>query len=181
MPSFTPSRPAAFFDRDGVINVDRGYVGTADRFTLMPGAAAALRECRAAGLLVFVVTNQSGIARGYYDETALEALHAHMRVLLLREGAAIDDIAYCPHHPEAPLARYRLDCECRKPRPGMILDLARRWDVALSRSMLIGDKDSDIAAAQAAGVEGFLFPGGDLSDFIRPILDRRTRSSASHQ
>lgn len=167
-------RPAAFFDRDGVINVDHGYVGTPDRLELIPGAAAALRACREAGLLVFVVTNQSGIARGYFDETALAVLHDHLRALLAQEGAGIDDIRYCPHHPdEVALPAYRRACDWRKPGPGMILDLARAWHVDLPHSFMVGDKPSDMEAAAAAGVPGHLFAGGDLHDFVRPILAQR--------
>jgi D-glycero-D-manno-heptose 1,7-bisphosphate phosphatase len=165
-----PRRPAVFFDRDGVINRDVGYVGSVDRFTLIEGAAEALRACRETGLLVFVVTNQSGVARGYFGEAAVGALHAHMRAELARGGAAIDDIRVCPHLPEATVDAYRRSCECRKPGPGMILDLAERWQVDLDRSFLVGDKPSDMAAAAAAGVTGHLFPGGDLAAFVRPIL-----------
>lgn len=166
------SRPAAFFDRDGVLNLDHGYVETTARFELVEGAAAALRACREAGLLVFVVTNQSGIARGYFDEATLEALHRHMRALLASEGALIDDIRFCPHHVDGAIAAYRQECDCRKPAPGMILDLARRWSVDLDRSFLVGDKQSDMAAAAAAGIAGHRFNGGNLLAFVRPILER---------
>ncbi|WP_271301157.1 D-glycero-alpha-D-manno-heptose-1,7-bisphosphate 7-phosphatase [Sphingomonas sp. CV7422] len=168
------NRPAAFFDRDGVINVDHGYIDTPARFDLVKGAAAALRACREAGLLVFVVTNQSGIARGYFDEAALNRVHTHMHALLGREGAVIDDVRFCPHHVEAAVAAYRHDCDWRKPAPGMILDLTRHWRVDLTRSFLIGDKPSDMTAAAAAGVTGFQFLGGDLLAFVTTILDGRS-------
>lgn len=164
-------RPAAFFDRDGVINVDCGYVHSPDRFELVAGVARALRRCREAGFFVFIVTNQAGVARGYYDEAAIARLHDHLRTCLKREGAIIDDIRYCPHLPGAAVARYARDCNWRKPAPGMILDLARHWRVDMRRSFLVGDKDSDIAAARAAGIAGHLFAGGDLADFVAPILD----------
>lgn len=174
-PRIPPAHPAAFFDRDGVINLDHGYVATPDRFELIPGAAEALVACRKAGLLVFVVTNQSGIARGYFNERALEALHGHMRALLAEQGATIDDIRYCPHLDDAvAVAGYRRNCSWRKPGPGMIWDLARCWGVDLARSFLVGDKASDMAAAVASGVRGHLFPGGDLLDFVRPILAARS-------
>lgn len=166
------SRPAAFFDRDGVINVDHGYVHTTDQLELIDRAAAALRACREAGFLVFIVTNQSGIARGYFDEDALNVFHNHLRTLLAKEGAVIDDIRYCPHHVEATVAVYRRDCSWRKPGPGMILDLAQHWNVDLARSFLVGDKESDMQAASAAGVAGFHFTGGDLAAFVAPLLER---------
>jgi len=165
-------RAAAFFDRDGVINIDHGYIDGPDRFELVEGAAAALRACREAGLLVFVVTNQSGIARGLFDEAALALLHAHMRQVLASQGAAIDDIRYCPHHADGTVAEYRRACDWRKPGPGMILDLVEQWPVDPARSFLVGDKDSDIEAAAAAGIAGFKFAGGDLLAFVRPILER---------
>lgn len=170
MPHANGPHAAAFFDRDGVINIDHGYVGTPNRFELVDGAGAALAACRAAGYLVFIVTNQSGIARGYFDETALGVLHDHMRAVLAIDGGMIDDIRFCPHHIDAVETRYRRDCRCRKPAPGMILDLAQAWDVDLTRSFLVGDKATDIEAADAAHIPGYRFDGGNLKDFILPIL-----------
>lgn len=165
-------RPAAFFDRDGVINVDHGYVHSPDRFEFITAAGAALRLCREMGFLVFIVTNQAGVAYGYYDEAAIKALHRHMRQLLAGEGAEVDDIRYCPHHPQAVLPRYARTCDWRKPGAGMIRDLARHWPIDLGHSFLVGDKQSDVEAAAAAGVAGYLFPGGDLAAFVRPIATR---------
>jgi D-glycero-D-manno-heptose 1,7-bisphosphate phosphatase len=163
---------AAFFDRDGVINVDHGYIDRAERFELVPGAAAALKACRDAGYLIFVVTNQSGVARGFFDEARLDQLHRYMRDLLAKEGAGIDDLRYCPHHIDAVDPAYRRDCDCRKPGPGMILDLIRQWHVEPATSFLVGDKESDITAARAAGIPGHRFDGGNLLAFVRTILDR---------
>jgi D-glycero-D-manno-heptose 1,7-bisphosphate phosphatase len=165
-------RPAAFFDRDGVINVDHGYIGTIDRFELIEGAAETLRACHGAGMLVFIVTNQSGIARGYFDEAALTLLHHHMMTILAKEGAMIDDIRFCPHHVDGTISGYRHACKWRKPAPGMILDLIQKWHVDRNRSFLVGDKASDMEAAKSAGIAGHRFMGGDLSAFVRPILDR---------
>jgi D-glycero-D-manno-heptose 1,7-bisphosphate phosphatase len=168
----TGSRRAAFFDRDGVINHDQGYVGSPDRFELVKGVARAIRLCREAGYLIFVVTNQAGIAHGYFDEDAVKALHEHMRGLLADDGAIIDDIRYCPHHPEAKRAHYRQACPCRKPEAGMILDLAKHWSVDLSRSFLVGDKESDLEAAKRAQLRGFLYREGPLDLFVADVISR---------
>ncbi len=163
-------RPALFLDRDGVINVDHGYVGTRERFAWMPGAKAAIRAATDAGWHVFVVTNQAGVARGFYDEAAVADLHAWMVAELRREGGNIDDIRFCPTHPEAPIAAYRRESDWRKPGPGMILDLIRAWEIDPARALLVGDKESDMAAAASAGMRGLLFPGGDLAAFLAPHL-----------
>lgn len=164
-------RPAAFFDRDGVLNTDYGYVHSADQFELVAGAAEALRLCRASGYWVFVVTNQAGVARGYYEEAAIGTLHAHMRALLAAENAFIDDIRYCPHHPQGVVESYVRNCDWRKPRAGMIADLSRHWLVDLGRSFLVGDKESDMEAAAAGGVQGHFFKGGNLAEFVRPLVN----------
>jgi len=174
----TPSKPGAFFDRDGIINVDHGYVGDVGRFELAEGAARAIRLCREAGYLIFVVSNQAGVAHGLFDEAAVKSLHAHMKTLLAAEGAVIDDIRYCPHHPEAKQARYRKTCAWRKPGPGMILDIARHWPVDLARSLLIGDKKSDMEAAAAAGVSGFLYQTGPLDRFVATALETMREKSS---
>lgn len=145
-------RPAAFLDRDGVINIDHGYVHRWEDFAFVPGAVDAMRRLQATGHALVIVTNQSGIARGYYDEAALQALHEALRQDLARQGVTLAGIEYCPHLPEATVARYRLDCDCRKPAPGMILRSARALGIDLAASLLFGDKASDIEAGRAAGV-----------------------------
>lgn len=171
------SSPAAFFDRDGVLNRDLEYVYRPQDLEWNPGAVEAVRLCNEAGYLVLVVTNQSGVARGIYDEANVARFHDEMRKQLAPHGARIDDFRYCPHHPEARLESYRRTCACRKPAAGMILDLIDSWDVDASRSFLIGDKDIDLAAARSAGIEGYLYAGGRLDDLVRRALaDVRARA-----
>ena len=164
-------RRALFLDRDGVINIDHGYVGTRERFEWMPGARAAIRMATERGWHVFVITNQAGVARGYYDEAAVRALHAWMEDEVRAAGGTIDDIRYCPFHPEAPLAEYRRASDWRKPGPGMLVDLLQAWRLDPSRCVMIGDKPIDMTAAAAAGIAGHLFAGGDLRQFVAPLLE----------
>jgi D-glycero-D-manno-heptose 1,7-bisphosphate phosphatase len=163
-------QPAVFFDRDGVLNVDRGYPHRAADLEWIAGARRAVRLCNDAGFWVFVVSNQSGVARGLYDEAAVEAFHAAMRRDLAEEDARIDDFRFCPHHPEAVVAAYRKACPYRKPAPGMLLDLMAAWPVDRARSFLVGDKESDLAAARAAGIAAHLYALGPLDAFIEPLL-----------
>ena len=163
------TRPAAFLDRDGVINVDRGYVGRLSDFALIDGAADAISQLNRSGYLVFVVTNQSGIGHGYYSEADFGALTTYMTSLLAQHQAHINDIRHCPFHPDAKVARYRAHHPWRKPAPGMILDLLSCWEVDVNASFLIGNSVRDIEAAKAAGINGYLFEGGNLLQFLRTV------------
>ena len=150
-------RPAIFFDRDGVLNEDSGYVFEASNLKWIDGARTAVKAANDAGYFVFVITNQSG---------GIEPRQGGAAEI----GAHIDAFEYCPYHPEAPIERYRQVSYRRKPAPGMINDLLDRFPVDVSRSILIGDKPTDLEAARAAGIRGHLFQGNNLEHFLRSIL-----------
>jgi D-glycero-D-manno-heptose 1,7-bisphosphate phosphatase len=164
---------AAFIDRDGVINEDRAYVHRIADFKFIPGAVEALRTLRNAGFLLVIITNQSGIARGIFPEAAYHELDHYMRERLREVGVTLDSVQYCPHLPDAELEQYRRDCDCRKPRAGMIRNAATLLDIDTSQSVLIGDRRSDVEAGRAAGVgRCFLVRSGQvLRDADSSIAD----------
>ena len=145
-------RPAAFIDRDGVLNVDHGYVFRVQDFEWLPGAIDALGQLQRAGYALVVITNQSGVARGLYTLDDVDLLHAHLRADLQAHGVQVAGIYACPHHPDGVVPEYSLNCVCRKPMPGMIEQAAHDHGLDLTASWLFGDKASDIEAGRRAGV-----------------------------
>ncbi|MDA0742715.1 MAG: HAD-IIIA family hydrolase [Proteobacteria bacterium] len=166
-------RPALFLDRDGVINIDHGHVGTIDRFEWVEGAPEAISLANALGFYVFIVTNQAGIGKGLYSLEEYHVLSRHIRDAATSLGARIDDERYCPDHPDAVLEAYRRKSSWRKPEPGMLRDLIEKWPLDLGASFLIGDRETDIVAAHAAGIDGYRFQHGRLDDFLKDILNER--------
>lgn len=146
------SQRAVFLDRDGVINVDHGYVHKVEDFAFVPGSAAAMRRLQDAGWRLVVVTNQSGLARGLYSMLEYERFTAHLQAQLAAVGVHLDAVHHCPHLPDAAVPAYRLDCDCRKPGPGMLLRAARELSLDLRTCVIVGDRLSDVQAGRAAGV-----------------------------
>jgi D-glycero-D-manno-heptose 1,7-bisphosphate phosphatase len=170
MPSRPAPRPAVFFDRDGTLTVDSGYVYRIEDCVFIEGAIAAVKRVNDLGYFAFLVTNQSGIARGLYTEDDMHAFHAHLQQQLRAAGAHLDDIRYCPYLPGAPVAAYARESDWRKPGPGMFLDLMHAWQILAERSLVVGDRDIDMLAARAAGLAGLHFQGGNLDAFLGPHL-----------
>lgn len=163
-------RPAAFLDRDGVLNRDAGHVGSIDRWEWNDGAIAAIRRLNLAGYYVFVVTNQAGIAKGKYEVPDYWRLRDAIREELFKAHAQIDDERFCPYHPEASIEAWRRTSDWRKPEAGMINDLLEVWPVDREGSFLIGDQPSDLEAGSKAGVRSHLFGGGNLDAFVAKLL-----------
>jgi histidinol-phosphate phosphatase family protein len=153
-------KAAVFLDRDGTIIEEVGYLDRVDKMIIIPQAPPAIRLLNEAGFLVIVVTNQSGVARGFFPESLVLEAHRYLAELLWAEGARIDGFYFCPHHPEEGTTSYRQVCSCRKPAPGMLLAACQDFSLDLGRSFLVGDNWSDLAAARAAGVRGILVRTG---------------------
>jgi D-glycero-D-manno-heptose 1,7-bisphosphate phosphatase len=162
-------KQAVFLDRDGTVAEEVGYVNHVSRVRLLPGSAGALRRIRSAGFLAVVVTNQAGVARDYFEESLVGQVHRRLEELLRAEGASLDAIYYCPHHPREGAPPYRRECDCRKPRPGMLLRAARELDIDLSRSYMVGDGIVDVGAGRAAGATTILV----LTGYGRGHLEHR--------
>jgi D-glycero-D-manno-heptose 1,7-bisphosphate phosphatase len=179
-------RRAVFLDRDGTIIEEVGYLDALEKVRLLPGAAGAIRRLNRAGWAVVVVSNQSGVARGYFDEAFVEETNRRLKELLDREGARIDGFYFCPHHPTEGRPPYRRDCPCRKPAPGLLLRAAAELGLTFAGSCMIGDTPKDVAAGNRAGARGILVRTGygaqsspppetayvaeDLADAVRWIL-----------
>lgn len=148
------SRQAVFFDRDGTLCKEVGYVNHPSRLELMPDAPQVLKAVRDAGFLAFVATNQAGAARGYFPPHVIDETHKRLRAMLAEQGAAVDAIYACRHHPSVGPPGLRRECTCRKPGPGMLLQSAAEHDVDLARSYMVGDSFKDVGAGRAAGVAG---------------------------
>lgn len=163
-------RKVLFLDRDGVINKDVSYLYKIADLQWVDGAKEALKLAHDSGYELIVVTNQSGVARGYYKETDVQILHDYMGNELFKAGAPILHFYYCPHHKDGTVERYAVDCNCRKPKPGMILQAIKDFDVDVEHSFLIGDSQRDVDVAEAAGVKGYLFTESNLLNFMKKIL-----------
>ncbi|MGH9486645.1 MAG: D-glycero-alpha-D-manno-heptose-1,7-bisphosphate 7-phosphatase [Terriglobales bacterium] len=153
-------RPAVFFDRDGTLNEEVGYAGRPEEFHVYPFAAAAVRAVNQAGWTAVLVTNQAGVARGYFSEAAVAELHQLLARQLAQGGAHLDAAFYCPHHPEGVVSGYRVKCACRKPEPGLLRRAERELGLDLTRSWVIGDRLHDIEVAHAVGGRAVLVRTG---------------------
>jgi D-glycero-D-manno-heptose 1,7-bisphosphate phosphatase len=188
-------KPAVFIDRDGTINEQMGYVNHVSRFRILPKVPQAIRMLNRHGFLVFVVSNQSGVAKGYYPLDLVSTLHQLLVSRIKEKKASIDGIFFCPHHPEGSVPEFSRDCDCRKPKTGLIEQACRSFEIDLRRSFVVGDMCTDIELAHRAGITGILVKTGyglgeieytlphktakpahiaeDLLDAVRWILDHR--------
>ena len=159
---------AVFIDRDGVITEDPPhYAHRSDQLRIIPGSAQAIQLLNVHNFRIIVVSNQSGVARGYYQEEDVKTFNDGMTELLAKEGAHIDAIYYCPHHPDAIIERYKINCDCRKPKSGMLFLAANQLNIDLAKSFVVGDKWSDIQAGEAAGCKTILVLTGHGRDEIK--------------
>jgi len=165
-------RKAVFLDRDGTLNVEVNYLYKPEDLRFIPGIIEAIRFWNEAGYLVVVVTNQAGVARGYYSEDDVIRLHEYINQQLETAGAHIDAFYYCPHHPEYGIGKYKVDCNCRKPKTGMLEKAISDFDIDVQESYLFGDKPSDIEAGEKLGIKSFLVNGKnfDVSEYFKGSL-----------
>ena len=153
-------RPAVFIDRDGTINEQMGYVNHISRFVLLPGTAEGIRLLNRHQYLAIIVSNQSGVARGYFPMELIDRVHAHMKDLLAKEGASIDGIFFCPHYPRGIVPEYSVECDCRKPRTGLVQKACEEFDIDMKNSYVIGDRCSDIELAERSNLQGIMVRTG---------------------
>ena len=165
-------RGAVFLDRDQTLNIDHGYTHLIADFAWIKGAPQALALFARHEIACFIVTNQGGIGRGFFTQQQMQVFNDHLTKAAKAAGGRILDIAWCPHHPLAVTEDMKTPCACRKPEPGLLLGLAKKWNIDLTASVMIGDRDSDVAAGVAAGCHAYLFDGNDLSVLARHVVDR---------
>ncbi len=171
-------RPAVFLDRDGTINEEKNYLHRIEDFRFIAGAPEAIKQLNRAGYLVLVVTNQSGVARGYFSLADVEALHHHLAQRLAEAGAHVDGFYVCPHHPTAGYGEWRSVCSCRKGEPGLLLQAAREHGIDLSRSYMVGDKQADIEAGERAGCSSLLVLTGYGKETAQSVASKRAKRFA---
>ena len=167
-----PKKPAIFIDRDNTLTRDHGYTWDIADFAWIDGAVEALQLFAKAGLDIFIVTNQGGIGRGFFKLADMQAFHDHLQSELVKTRVTITDIAFCPHHPLAVIESLKTPCSCRKPEPGMILDLAEKWNIDLPRSVMIGDNETDVEAGHNAGCHAYRFEADNLAPLARHVLQQ---------
>lgn len=153
-------RKAVFLDRDGTIVVHEHYLSSPEQLKLLLHASQGIRLFQEHGYLIIVITNQSGVARGFFDEERLTLIHTKLSGMLKDEGVIVDDWYYCPHHTEGVIEHYKVDCDCRKPKPGLILSAARKHHIDLAQSLMIGDAETDMLAGKNAGCTSILIRNG---------------------
>lgn len=167
---------AVFLDRDGTINVDKAYLSKIEEFEYLPGVIQGLRMLQDAGFILIIVTNQSGIARGYYTEEDFLELNKWMLSDLRKKGIKIAKVYYCPHHPNGKIEKYKLDCNCRKPKLGMYEEAIEDFDIDLSRSFTIGDKIRDLAICEKTSCRGYLISDLEKENLVDGVKNGKYRN-----
>ena len=165
-----PDKPAIFLDRDNTLIHDDGYIFEIDKFSWINGASAALKRFHDANIPVFIVTNQGGIGRGVFNEDQMHQFNDHLIAAASKVGGFITDIGFCPHHPLSSDPALAVPCRCRKPEPGLLFDLAEKWQIDLAASVMIGDRDSDVTAGKRAGMHAYLFTQDNLDDLAKQVM-----------
>ena len=171
---------AVFLDRDGTINEEVGYLDSLDKFKVIPSAYEAIRLINESGMKVVVISNQAGVARGFFTEDFVKITHEHLETALRKKGAYIDNFYYCPHHPTEGIKPYRKDCNCRKPAPGMLLRAAKDLNIDLTKSYLVGDRFRDMEAAKKAGVKRVVL-ASTIAVAIPPAAKASAPARATHR